>query len=219
MRTGRRPMTARERAELGAIVSRSTTSLRAVLFVAAVASFGWLLRGLQWAITETVGAGSEVPIWFFVTGAFGIWLFKRSKRWTGGRELREKVSEDLRQGEMAVHYVRVADALEAPEVEDEGPVYFIREEGGQTLFFAGQEMARHKARGFPWREFEAAEAPRSKHLFRLKPRSGSFSGVRERPPLSFEEARGLGVFDAPFGVLDVSLADLERPGQVPAEEG
>ncbi|NIP58783.1 MAG: hypothetical protein GWM92_10725, partial [Gemmatimonadetes bacterium] len=92
-----------------------------------------------------------LPVWAVGTLLFGIWLYSRAGRWTGGSELRDRIRRDLERGELARRRVVVVEAVEAPEVEDEGPVFFVREEDGQLLFFAGQRLSREKGRGFPWR--------------------------------------------------------------------
>jgi hypothetical protein len=140
------------------------------------------------------------------------WLYRFAGRWTGGAELRRKVRRDLERGEAALHRVRVVAALEAPEIEDEGPVFFIAEATGPTLFLAGQDMARYKSRGFPWREFQIAQAPESDRLLTLRALSEPFRDVKVRAPLTLAEAKELGVLSTPFGTLERSLEDLwEEP--------
>lgn len=202
-------MTARERAELTGLVSAGAIAARAALFVLAVAVVGWVSATLQAFGAQLVGSPLELPFWIAPTLAFATFLYVRAGRWTGGRELRNRVRRDLRRGELAHLRVRVVEALEAPEVEDEGPVIFVRTDDGVTLFFSGQELARHKERGFPWREFEVIEAPVSRHFFRLRPLSASFEAVETREPLTFAEAKTLGVLSASFGTLDVGLDELK----------
>lgn len=196
-------MTARERAELEALVSPATSLLRAGLYLLAVAAIGWVARSLQYGATSV-----SPPVWLLPTGAFAAFLYVRGARWTGGRALRAAVRRDLERGELALHRVRVVEALEAPEVEDEGPVFFVRDAGGDTLFFSGQEMARHKARGFPWTEFEIVEAPASKQFLRLRSGGPPFEGVELREPLGPEEAKRIGVDTAPFGMVEASIEEL-----------
>jgi len=199
-------MTAREVDELRGLVSPSTTALRVGSFLVAVLVVGWLTRGAQGLVLG--GTDGGLPLWLVPTLPFAVFLYARAGRWTGGPELRRKVRLDLERGQMAQHRMRVDDALEAPEVEDEGPVFFVTDDSGATYFFAGQEMARYKDRGFPWREFEIVEAPESGRFFRLKPLGEALSNVEVRAPLTFEEARTLGVMAAPYGRLERSLSDL-----------
>jgi len=202
--TSYRAMTARERAELEALVSPGTSVVRALLFLAAVGLVAWLCSGLQ-----RLASGSVTPpLWPIPTAAFAYFLFRRAARWTGGRALREAVRRDLERGEIARHTIRVVEALEAPEIEDEGPVFFVRDASGSVLFFSGQDVARDKGRGFPWRTFEIVQAPESGRLFRLKPLGEPFAEVREREPLTYEEARDLGVLASTFGVIERDLDPL-----------
>jgi hypothetical protein len=203
-------MTARERAELQGLVSVSTTVLRGALYLLAVAVTGWVCRGLQTFLGEAVGRTLTAPIWLLPTLVLGGLLYVRGTRWTGGRELRARIRHDLDRGELAQHRVEVVQALEAPEVEDEGPVFFVRERGGKTLFFAGQDMARQKARGFPWREFEIVEAPESRRLFKLRSLGEAFPDVQARAPLAYDEAKQLGVLSANYGTLDLRLEELRK---------
>ena len=203
METKRRPMTARERRELGALVSPVTSAARAVLFLVVLGAVGWVLRSVQIAATE-VG----FPVWAVVTAALGSALYRRAGRWTGGRELRGRIRDDLSGGEMSVHVIRVAEAVVAPEIEDEGPVVFIRDEDGTVLFFAGQEVGRRRGRGFPWSAFEVSHAPKSQQLIGTRSLGGRFEPVRERAPLGWAEAKELGVVEAEYGVLEMEWADV-----------
>jgi len=151
-------------------------------------------------------------LWLLPTLTVAAFLYLRGRRWTGGREFRRRVRRDLARDEIALHRIRVVAALEAPEVEDEGPVFFVAESGGATLFFSGQEMARQKERGFPWTEFEVSESPESGHFFRLRPLGPPFEPVGTRRPLSFSEAKDLGVLSANYGRLDAGLDDLSIEG-------
>lgn len=201
-------MTARERGELRGLVSWGTGVLRAGLFVLVVVLVGWVARLVQAFVAQAVGLEVDLPFWLMPTFLFGAFLYVRGAKWTGGRTLRSEVRRDLERGEVARHFVRVVEALEAPEVEDEGPVFFVLEEGGTTLFFSGQEMVGYKRRGFPWKEFEIAETPVSHRFLRLRALDASFENVQTRPALSYAEAKELGVFSATYGVLEKTLDEL-----------
>lgn len=201
-------MTARQRSELQSVVSPVTSVARVGLYFVAVGLVGLVLRGLQ----ASFGLKTEIPFWMVPTLILGGLLYVRGGRWTGGPELRGKIRQDLERGEVIHHRVRVVDALEAPEVEDEGPVFFLVEEDGATLFFAGQELARYKRRGFPWAEFEIIISPVTGQFFKLRSLGDSFLEVRQRAPLSFSEGKALGVSNANFGVLEMSLEELEEEG-------
>lgn len=205
METTHRPMTARERSELAALVSPTVALARAGLFVLTVGAVGWPLRGLQAA-----GSSITFPIWAVVTLLFALLLYRRAGRWTGGAEFRSQIRADLDRGEVEIRRVRVSAAVEAPEVEDEGPVFFIRDEDGSVMFFAGQDMARHKLRGFPWVEFQVMSTPVSNQLFRVRAKSGPFQPVWQRPPMTFSEAKAIGVTEEGFGRLERPWAEFDQ---------
>lgn len=208
MDTSFRPMTKRERAELEELVSPATAFWRVFLFLFALTVVGLMAASLQNFVELLLDRRFGLPLWALVTLLFGIWLYLRAGRWTGGSELRDRIRRDLERGELARRRVVVVEAVEAPEVEDEGPVFFVREEDGQVLFFAGQHLSREKGKGFPWRAFDIVEAPQSGHFFRLKRRGDPFPDVRTREPLEYAEARELGVLERVWGAIDVDLDDL-----------
>lgn len=212
MDTSFRPMSKRERAELEGIVSVGTQLLRAVLFSIAVALVGWLSFGVQSLANEVRGVPFGIPVWIVPSALFAAILYRRSARWTGGRAFRFQVRADLRGGVLAKHHVVVAEAVETPEIEDEGPVFFLEDQDGRTLFFAGQSMAREKQKGFPWREFEIVEAPESRYYFGVRRLGEPFADVTIAEPLSAERAQALGVWSANYGFVDSDLGELFGPG-------
>jgi hypothetical protein len=127
-----------------------------VLFLIAVAAIG----GLSWRIQRWTPLSA--PFWLLPTIAVAIALYVRSKRWTGGRDLREDIRADLRANSARVYHVQVRDAIVFEEQEDEGPIVFVLTDGGETLVFTGQDLARQVARGFPWRELEVRETAASR---------------------------------------------------------
>jgi len=208
METTFRAMTAKEREELEGIVALSTTAGRAALYLAAVVGIGAAFRLGQTFAEQVVGQRVDIAFWILPTIVFAIWLFQRAKDWTGGRALRIAIRADLVGGQVAVHRVTPVEALEAPEIEDEGPVFFVREVEGPTLFFAGQAMSRLKRKGFPWTSFDIVEAPLSKYSFGLRSQGGKLERVSVRPSLTYDEAKGLGVFERDYGTIDKELAEL-----------
>ncbi|MDH3208272.1 MAG: hypothetical protein OEO79_16850 [Gemmatimonadota bacterium] len=204
MDTTHRPMTARERAELEGLVSHWTYGARATLYVGVLVTLGWFLRTIQMGLIQ-----SAFPLWLLATGGVGLGLYLRAGRWTGGRDLRGRIRADLDGGTMLVRRIRVAEAIEAPEIEDEGPVFFILGEDGSQLFFGGQDFARHRVRGFPWVEFEVSHAPQSEQLLRVRSSGSKFDSVQRRAPLTMTEARELGLLESDFGVLSVDWAELK----------
>jgi hypothetical protein len=113
------------------------------------------------------------PRWLLPAGLAGLFLYVRSRRWTGGRELRERLRRDLAANAALVHHIRTRDAILFDEREDEGPIVFVLTDTGETLVFLGQDLSRDVARGFPWRE--------------------RFPPSTKRPPLSPDAFRQLGL--------------------------
>jgi hypothetical protein len=59
------------------------------------------------------------PLWLLPTSIVGLLLYVRARRWTGGRELRRRIRQDLAANAAVVHQVRVRDA-----VRESAPVAF-----------------------------------------------------------------------------------------------
>ena len=187
MRSREEPLTRRERDELRGYVSWGSVATRTVLFSVALAIVGAACRGIQqWLRLPEL-------LWVLPTGAVGLLLYLRSRRWTGGRDLRERIRRDLAANAAAVHHVGVSDAIVFDEREDEGPIVFVLTDAGEALVFLGQELARDVARGFPWREFEIRESASSGRFFGLKRLGEPFPPSAKRPPLSPERYQQLGL--------------------------
>lgn len=95
MDTSFRPMTERERAELEELVSPATAFWRVFLFLFALTVVGLMSASLQNFVELLVDRRLGLPVWALATLLFGIWLYLRAGRWTGGSELREKIRRDL----------------------------------------------------------------------------------------------------------------------------
>ena len=158
MQTRTEPLTKRERTELHGYVTWTTAAGRALLFVVALIAVGMVSRRVQQWL-ELSG-----PLWLLPTIAVGLFLYVRSRRWTGGRELRRQIRLDLEANAAVVHHVHAQDAILFEEREDEGPIVFLLTDANQTLVFIGQDLSRDVARGFPWREFEIRESAHSRRF-------------------------------------------------------
>jgi hypothetical protein len=213
VKTTFRPMTARERKELEGYISWIPLLARTMMFAAAVAVVAAFAAALQAGLEQLLGGRSLGPLWAIPTMAVAAILFSQSRKWTGGPELRRRFIADLVRGEVAVHHVVVSAALEIPEVEDEGPTFFVRDADGETLFFAGQFLERLEQRGFPWTEFKIQEAPVSKHFYGVRAEGPRFEGTRILPALAHAQMKQMGLFARSWGKLDISLSDLERGGE------
>ena len=187
MQSSEEPLTRRERQELEDYVSWSPIAGRALLFLVALAIVGVASRRVQqWLHVPE-------PLWLLPTGLAGFLLYVRSRRWTGGRELRERVRRDLAANAALVHHIRTREAILFEENEDEGPIVFVLTDTGETLVFLGQDLSRDVARGFPWREFAVRESAASGRFFGLKRLGDPLPPSAKRPALSRDMYRQLGL--------------------------
>jgi hypothetical protein len=210
MQTTYRPISKRRLGELRGYVAWSTSLFRAALLLAVVGAFGWVLRTVHLRLGHPLG-GSEL-VWLLPSAALAIALYIIAGRWTGGRAFRAAVRQDLAGGVAAVHAVHAVDAVEVEEGEDEGPSYFVLTQDGSTLLFAGQYLAPYKRKGFPWKEFEILEAPRSKIFFGLVPRGERLAPSARRPPFTWEEFKTFARGKREYAVLDVDFDALKKSG-------
>lgn len=210
METAYEPLTKREREELASYVGWFPVVARAVLFLVAVAAaaglgaviFGALSR-LSWFF--------DGPGWWVASGlAFAVWLYRRSKRWTGGRELAAAIRRDLERGEAAVHRIEVQEAVLLEEREDEGPTVFVRGRAGEVVRFSGQELDRPVRKGFPWAVIEVRETPVAKRFLGLGGEKGQPVEPLRRGPPSREEEAAWGPFDSEWAVVDADFAEIAR---------
>lgn len=206
MQSREEPLTRRERAELQGYVSWSAVIGRAVLFAIAVAAVG----AVSWRLQNSLRLPS--PVWLIPTTAVAVLLFVRARRWTGGRDLRNRIRLDLQSNVALVHHVTVRDAIVFEEQEDEGPVVFVLTDAGETLAFTGQDLSRHVAHGFPWREFEIRESGGSRRFLGLRRRGEKFKPSAIRPPIAPERYRQLGLHAVSrWKQLDVPFETLTDP--------
>ena len=187
MQSREEPLTRRERQELEGYVSWGPVVGRALIFLVALAIVGVASRRIQqWLHLPE-------PLWLLPTGLAGLLLYVRSRRWTGGRELRERIRRDLAANAALVHHIRTREAILFEENEDEGPIVFVLTDTGETLVFLGQDLSRDVARGFPWREFAVRESAGSGRFFGLRRLGEPFPLSAKRPPLSRDTYRQLGL--------------------------
>lgn len=189
-------MTATERSELQGLVAASTQMLRGMLFIVVLGLFGFLVRAIQ------LRADVSFPYWAILSAALGLWLYRKSKAWTGGPEFRRQVREDLHSGETRVVSIIVQRAVEFEEAEDEGPSFLIETMDGDSILFTGQHLDSAKRRGFPWQEIEIHEAPNSQYFFRIKGHGESISVDSIRPSLEYALLQSLGCFQHNYVQLD-----------------
>lgn len=187
------PLTKRERAELVGYVSRSTGWLRAVLFALVLAA----VAGLAFKFQRSLSI--DHPVWVGPTALVGLTLYWRSRRWTGGRDLRARIRQDLESNTAAVHVLSVVDAIKVEEIDT-----------GETVAIGGQFLDRFVTRGFPWRQFEIREGARSGLFLGLEGRGERIAPSLVKPPLTMATVRELGIGHVRWKILPVAFEDLRR---------
>lgn len=202
MKTLEEPFTAAQRRELAGIVSPAITAIRAVAFLAVVALIALACRGVQ----ELLMVGA--PWWLIPTAILSLGFYRWAGRWTGGPTLRRQIRQDLAAGKLRITVLEPVVVEEIPEIEDEGPSYVIETGDGEHYLLTGQWLDGCRRRGFPWRCFGVMEAPRSGRFFGLRAMGDSMPVTGTRGPLSYQQARDLGCFQADFIHLDEAKRQL-----------
>jgi len=197
-----KPLTKRQREELKGIIAPSTQILRVALFTACAAAVGSAFRWAQFLVTDSM------PIWLIPTGLLLVWIYLKSGEWTGGRELRRKVREDLEIGHLIMTILEPRTVDEVEEHENEGPSYIIDNIDGSVFLLTGQEMERYQSKKFPWAKIGVLETPRSKQFLGLKRLGAPITVAKKRPPFAYQEAKELGCFNSNFIQLDESRMQL-----------
>jgi len=168
MRTSTRTLKAKELDELKGYVSPVIWTLRACLFLVIALGVGLLFAAFNYAPWFAV----EFVWWPYPTAAAVIFLFLYSRKWTGGRQKRDAIREDIANAQALDHEYQVKRALRFEEVEDEGDTFIVEEEDGSVHCFSGQELPRT----FPKRKVIISEAPKSSIQFPVR-----MSGDRVKP--------------------------------------
>lgn len=197
-------LTGGERRELEGYVASSTALFRVFLFLLAAVVIG----ALSWRIQSWLSITQSW--WLLAPVIFAALLFGRSRRWTGGREFRRGVRADLAANRARVYVVRVVDAIEVQEVEDEGPTFFLKTDGGETLVMAGQYLDPYRARGFPWRLFEIREGYDSGSFLGLKRIGERIKPSMVRGPLFHPEIESSAYRSVTWKILELSFDRLRQ---------
>jgi hypothetical protein len=205
-----RALTRRQRQDLEGYVAGGTSLFRAVLFVAIIGFVAWLLRAVLLRVAATYPAAAHPAWWIVPVLALAAALFRLSRRWTGGRELRAKIRADLERGEVAVRRVVASAAIEVQPGEDEGPTFFLLTGDGKTMVFGGQYLEPFVRRGFPWAAFDIVEAPESRLFVGLVKAGERLVPARRAEPLTWEETKMFGVLEGKYRVLDCDFASVKR---------
>ena len=192
--------------------------MRAVMFVIA----GLCLAGVLRALVEKTKPGAHFAWWAVPSTLVMLFLFARAKRWTGGREFRQHVKADLKEGSIAVQRVDVVEVIEVEEREDEGPGYFVKTTTDEVMVLMGQDLDKYKRRGFPWKSFEIIRAPVSRVLFGLKKLDVPLPPSFVREPFTWEEfkqfdGKNYKVIEADFESLKIKEATGTTKAASPRE--
>ena len=196
METADRPFTKKEREELESYVALYIQLLRAALFLVFVVIVGALFRAVEFGLSGN-GYYFLVP-----TAIVAALIYFRSKRWTGGAELRRKIREDLKVGQAKVLVLEPTTVVEIEEVEDEGPSYIIEDKSGETVLLTGQHLDEAKRKRFPWSRIEIVEAPHSSMFLSVKKAGSPIPVTSKRAALSYDVAKQLGCLDRSYIILD-----------------
>jgi hypothetical protein len=205
-----KPLTKRQRQELAGYVTWGTSIFRAVLFLAVIAGFAWFVRAVLLRVGATYPAAAHPVWWILPSLALAAAVFRRSRRWTGGPTLRTGIRADLERGEVEIRRVTASEAIEVEPGEDEGPTFFLHVGDGKAMVFAGQYLEPFVRRGFPWAAFDILEAPVSRLFLGLVKTGDRLIPDRRPEPLTWEEAKKLGVLEGRYRVLDVDFAAVKR---------
>ncbi len=210
MNKSQRPLSKKQLSELKGYIALGVTIGRAVFFLIVTAILLTLSRKIYLLFVWPLPNGSH-PVWWIIPPACVMaWVYKISARWTGGRDFRNKVREDVKQGILSITQVDIVDAIEIEEIEDEGPTYFVETADGQTMLFTGQYLESYRRKGFPWKSFEIREALNSKVFFGLSPLAKPLNPSLIRAPLSWDEYKTLTTKIKKYGVLEVPFESLKE---------
>ena len=209
MKTSYEPITKRERRELEGIVSIFAMVMRFVLFAGAmflaVRVFQRIAKPLLASFSPTV----ITVAWILPALVLGICFMRWSRKGSGGRRLRDAIRSDIKNGQVAVHFIDVVDAMIFPEKEDEGPTVIVKTSREEVLLFNGQKIDRLVRRGFPWRSFEIRKSPLSKRFFSINKRGEPINAIKMKCSFIWSDYKKL-VAGRPgfFAVID--LGEFER---------
>jgi hypothetical protein len=204
-------LTRRQRADLAGYVSPFIAAFRMLLFAVAVCIVGLVLRAVHRLIVDDPVPAASEAWWAIPTLAFAVALYQRAGRWTGRRELRDRIRADLARGEVAIRRINAVDAIEIGEQGDSGPAFFVLTAEGTTMLFTGQHLAPLKRKGFPWTAFDIVETPASRIFFRISPAGDRLPPSATRPPFTQAEMKAYAATDRAYDrVVDVDFASLLR---------
>lgn len=200
MRYVEKELSQEQKEELKGYVLLSTSIVRILMFIIFVVGLSLLLQKMQHILLI-----SKIDWWLIPTFVLSIYIIIYSKSWTGGQEFRQKVKDDLRQGQVKISIIDVDLVIEIKEEEDEGPSFIVVTKDGEKILLTGQDLYKYTDKQFPWSQFEVLEAPYSKVFFGLKQLGKPIVVNNRLPPFTYEQAKSLGCFEKDYIVLDDAL--------------
>jgi hypothetical protein len=190
-----RPMTEQEVEQLTALAA---AVFRAPSWIAALVAGTGMWLALLFAATFVLPRPSPAAgMWSIhillvvcLSGAF--LFFRRRSRAAYDRDLavlRARYADDLRALQLEEWRVRIVDALQVEEVDDEGAQFFLELEDGRILFVMGQYLwdADDESPQFPNRELLITRLPHSGDIFDMECVGEYFPPSAERAPFTGQE--------------------------------
>src|SRR5690554_576937 len=142
------PLTNNELKELREIISLKTYLLRLFIYALIVILITIPFRAIQNSFLEI-----HFPIWIIIPVICIVYLQIKSKKWTGGSELRKQIKKEIKDGVAYETQFSIKDVNEVEEQEDEGPSFYIQTDNDIVYLFSGQYLNNYKTSGFPWEKF------------------------------------------------------------------
>ncbi|MHC4575657.1 MAG: hypothetical protein ACYS76_16315 [Planctomycetota bacterium] len=196
------PLTEKQKSELEGYVAWSTLLFRQIVFLLSVVAIFWIFRYIYSLLEDKVPMFAKYQWWIVPPIIYMFYVYRVSKKWTGGKELRTKIEEDLEEGKSRIITVEAVECIGVIEQEDEGPAYIIKDSGGKTVIFAGQYLLEYTKRGFPWARIGILEAPDSKIFFGLKKLGEPVTVSFVRDSLTSQEIENIRGLYEHYEVLD-----------------
>jgi hypothetical protein len=180
------PLTIKEIKELREMISLKTYLLRLFIYALIVILITIPIRAIQNSLLEI-----HFPIWIIISAICTGYLLLKSKKWTGGSELRKQIKKEIKDGVAYTTQCSIKDAIEVEEQEDEGPSFYIQTDNEMVYLFSGQYLDTYNTKGFPWEKFVIIETP-SKQIFKLKKEGKNFKVNKKRKPFTWDEIKEVG---------------------------
>ena len=148
--------------ELKTFVSKKTHFARIMMFFIILLFPSMLFYTINMVI-------SRFHFWPIPVILIAYWLGCKFIKWSGGKEFRKLIKEDISGGKVRELSYLVKRALTFAELEDEGNTYFVEDEDGKVIYFSGQELPKK----FPRKTITVSQAPKSEYIFKISTKGES----------------------------------------------